>query len=153
MEKLPHQVCPKCGKTYELSDNNQNYIRMCAENGWEQFSLKCPHCLEFITTYPMIIMGLKDHVSGKDTKLFFCPSPGCTGFVEEDPDHKGLYGCSHCSEEWHGLDEVYRAIGSIIEKYPYRKKVYLKRGKKYKSIAFDKEPDWYAEKVEEEEIE
>lgn len=65
---------------------------MCAENGWEQFSLKCPHCLEFITTYPMIIMGLKNHAGGKDTKLFFCPSPGCTGFVEEDPDHKGLYG-------------------------------------------------------------
>lgn len=65
---------------------------MCARNGWEKYATVCPHCKKFFEIYPMIIMGLKDHVSGKDTKLFFCPSPGCTGFVEEDPDHKGLYG-------------------------------------------------------------
>ena len=95
MEKLPKQTCPKCGHTYDFPENEEMYIRMCARNGWEKYATVCPHCKKFFEIYPMIIMGLKDHVSGTDTKLFFCPSPGCTGFVEEDPDHKGLYGCSH----------------------------------------------------------
>lgn len=87
----------------------------------------------------------------KDSRLFCCPTSGCTGFVEKD-EEANVYGCSECGDEWKMVDKVYELIEKIIKKYPYRKKVYLKKGKIWKSIALGKIPKDYYDKVQEEDV-
>jgi hypothetical protein len=83
-----------------------------------------------------------------------CPEQTCSGWVcwVDDGDEK-FWGCGECGNVWFTREELDAAITTIVEKYPYRAKCYVKSGKP--ATAWDpappeEEPEDYDELVEEE---
>lgn len=152
MEKLNSRICSVCGKEYQLTEKQKKEIMAEAKNKTENFILTCPlcHSLDFVNPLEMLGLSTKRKSEIVDNRLFCCPIEGCIGFVEEDEDIKGLYGCSECGTEWKSMDAIFKDIERIIKKYPYRKDVYIKEGNAFKSISFSNIPKGYYKKVQNE---
>lgn len=152
MEKLNSRICSVCGKEYQLTEKQKKEIMEEAKYKTENFILTCPlcHSLDFVNPLEMLGLSTKKKSEIVDNRLFCCPVEGCIGFVEEDEDIKGLYGCSECGTEWKSMDAIFKDIERIIKKYPYRKDVYIKEGNTFKSISFSNIPKGYYKKVQNE---
>lgn len=154
MKELDKRICSVCGKEYQLTEKQKKEIMEEAKYKTENFILTCPlcHSLDFVNPLEMLGLSTKKKSEIVDNRLFCCPVEGCIGFVEEDEDIKGLYGCSECGTEWKSINAIYRDIEKIISKYPYREEVYKKSGNAFKSIPFDKIPKGYYSKVQKEDV-
>ena len=155
MKELDKRICSACGQEYKLTDKQKNEVIAAAKRHTPNFILNCPLCHSLDFVHPAEMLGIEEphqEIEQTDSRLFCCPVEGCIGFVEEDEDVKGLYGCSECGTEWKSINAIYRDIEKIISKYPYREEVYKKSGNAFKSVPFDKIPKGYYSKVQKEDV-
>jgi uncharacterized Zn finger protein len=145
--------CDSCNTEFVPTKQQIKEIKKAADDGTERFIVKCQNCYSIVFVHPLILLGLSierpDEI--EENRIFHCPVSACIGFVEEDADAK-VFGCSECGTEWNAIIKVYADIESIIKKYPYRKKVYLKLSDKWESIPFDETPSNYFDKVQREKV-
>lgn len=81
-----------------------------------------------------------------------CPTSHCTGWVcfIEDEDAP-FFGCGECGGTWDSKAQLDADIGKIAAKHPLHRAVYIQiENAGWQSAPFDKEPDDYCARVEEE---
>lgn len=99
----------------------------------------------------MTLLGISNDIEEiKDTRLFYCPTPQCIGFVEYDRTNH-LYECLECGSSWKNQQELFNSISDIVKKYLHRKSVYIKIKNGWKSIPIGTSPDNYGSIVQNEE--
>jgi len=78
-----------------------------------------------------------------------CPCETCYGWVSEvEEDGSSLfYGCGSCGNVWRNRSDLYDAVTSILEKYPYRAAAYLITKEGYFATDLDEEPEDYEERI------
>ena len=70
-------------------------------------------------------------------------------YVERLPDEqRGFWGCGECGSIWYDESNLYAEITSIVERFPYRRRCYAKKGKKWRAASPGREPKDYAKRVE-----
>jgi hypothetical protein len=109
--------------------------------------LECPNC-GLSSGYDPIAGGEPE----EEEPGLCCPVSGCTGTVSyvEDLEERPFWGCGECGSIWYEEKNLQAEISAIVEKYPYRRKCYVKRGGKWAPADLSKIPDDYNERVERE---
>ena len=152
--KVNTTQCPLCGCSFEFDKEQIAQIKDAATAGIRRLVLTCPNCHNINFVYPLVITGISDHIPEipKDNRVCQCPIEACIGVVEKNEEKKGAYGCPECGNEWSSKEALFKSIREIVEKYPYRKEVYIFHKNNIKSIPFKMISSKYYSKVQEEEI-
>jgi len=140
--------CDDCGKVFNLTAEQEKNVREFAEKGKPFMALRCPLCHSMLMLYPLALTGITNELPKvEDTRLFYCPTACCIGYVEYD-EESNVYNCAECGSIWKNKDEVFNSISKIILKYPHRKTVYKKVKNGWKSIPIGTAPDSYFSEVQ-----
>ena len=142
------QQCDNCQKMVVLTKEQEIGVREFAANNKPFMVSRCPFCHSMLILHPLKLMGITNVLPIiEDTRLFYCPSPCCIGYVEHDKE-SDVYNCAECGSIWKSKDEIFYSISEIIKKHPHRKTVYKKSKNGWKSIAIGTEPNSYYSKVQ-----
>jgi hypothetical protein len=143
--------CTGCQKLFTLTNEQENTVKEFAENKMPFMAFRCPLCHSQQILHPLELMGITNELPTiEDTRLFYCPSSCCTGYIEYDKERK-MYNCAECGSKWKNKNEIYNSISAIIKKYKHRKVVYKKTKNGWVSIPIGTAPDEYYSKVQNDE--
>lgn len=146
-------VCSHCSKRYAPTGEQLAWIERAARDDYRFIMIECEKCSISIGFNPQHPEG---YLPPEPTHLC-CPIETCSGLVVQLPDHypvserlfpEATYGCGECGNEWASKEDIYRAITTIIVKYPYRAGCYIRDGEGWQPVEYDQLPDNYHALVE-----
>src|SRR5512145_749001 len=142
------QQCNACKRQFTLTKSQQKLVE--SQRGARQLAaLTCPLCGK------TFFLSFAAEKKASTHPQFRCPVSHCAGWVDYITEQKGrpFWGCGECGSQWFDVENLYREIAAIQVSYPYRRKCY-KPGKsnEWVSVALEKQPKDYEERVEQEPV-
>lgn len=141
--------CDRCESGFRPSSEQVNFILSSKEKGMTFIMLECGNCGMSFPFNPSCTALFDEEPQEIPIRT---PIPGSHGYVSfvDDEDEK-FYGCGETGAIWRNKENLSRDIEAIINKYPHRKKCYLKTGSGW--IANSNEPSNMDELIDQEEVE
>ena len=142
------QKCETCQETVVLTEEQEKGVKEFAAKRMPFMVSRCPFCHSMLILHPLELTGITSELPAiEDTRLFYCPTPCCIGYVEYD-EEMNVYNCAECGSIWKNKATIFDSISEIVLKYPHRKKVYKKMKNSWKSVPIETAPDSYFSKVQ-----
>ncbi|SHE69069.1 hypothetical protein [Chryseobacterium sp. OV279] len=139
-------TCDHCKQTFTASGEQASFILDSQKKGMRFIMLECPSCYSGFSLNPQTMdPPLPQKIVDEDHLR--CPVSSCYGLISYVEDEKPFWGCGECGTVWFTQPDLFEAIEKSIEKYPYRAKVYTKKGNTFFPAPLENEPDNYEETV------
>ncbi|MDN5395687.1 MAG: hypothetical protein L0G39_16100 [Chryseobacterium sp.] len=142
-------TCDQCKETFTASPDQMAFISDSQKKGMRFIMLECLSCYSSFSLNPMT---MEQPIPKKkaDEDGLRCPCNSCYGLLSYVDDSKPFWGCGECGTVWFSKADLFQSITNSIEKYPYRAKVYTKKGNNFHPVPLENEPENYEDVVAQE---
>lgn len=122
--------CDRCKKFFTATKEQDEFIADAQKKGMSFIMIRCPHCA---TSYPLNPQSMELPLTDMEENSvdFRCPKKTCCGVISHIDDHPPFWGCGECGSVWFDINELYKDIELILEKFPYRAIAYRLENNKY----------------------
>ena len=144
--------CDECGEQFEPSPGQRRLLESAQKKGMKMVMLECAHCG---LACSVSVSAVDPRAGSRSSPTFRCPAVGCSGWLADirdvpTGDVPQRWGCGECGRTWRTDTDLFRDIGSIVERFDHRAKVYVKKGRRWYPAPLEEQPENYEMLVERE---